>query len=198
MLRNKFEARIYASLKAKKIKFKYESEKIPYLISGHYVPDFIITTRNGKIYIETKGHFRPEAKRKMAAVKKLNPQLDIRILFYSYSKSSVKWCVKNNFPYAIGDIPNEWLWKHVLVLRWCVIHAIHYLPNRSICTATVSLATLLEVYTLEELLELNDKTEEDCLEFLVEEKFIELPKIKPLDFEWNISGHFSIVHCFLE
>ncbi len=47
----------------------------------------------------------------------------------------------------------------------------------------MSLATLLEVYTLEELLELNDKTEEDCLEFLVEENFIELPKIKPLDFE---------------
>ncbi len=106
--RNKFEARIYASLKNKKIKFKYESEKIPYLISGHYTPDFVLTTRAGKIYIETKGHFRPEAKRKMAAVKKLNPQLDIRILFYSYSKSSIKWCTKYNFPYAIGDIPDEW------------------------------------------------------------------------------------------
>ncbi len=46
-----------------------------------------------------------------------------------------------------------------------------------------SYATLLEVYTLEELLELNDKTEEDCLEFLVEEKFIKLPTIKPLDFD---------------
>lgn len=44
-------------------------------------------------------------------------------------------------------------------------------------------ATLLEVYTLEEILELNDKTEEDCLEFLVEEKFVDLPKIKPLDFD---------------
>jgi len=44
-------------------------------------------------------------------------------------------------------------------------------------------ATYLETYTLEEILELNDKTEEDCLEFLVEEKFIELPKIKPLDFD---------------
>src|SRR5258705_10719241 len=107
--RNKFEARIYASLKNKKIKFKYEGEKIPYLISGHYIPDFVLSTRTGKIYIETKGHFRPEAKRKMAAVKKLNPHLDIRILFYSYNKSSVKWCLKNGFQYAISDIPEDWL-----------------------------------------------------------------------------------------
>jgi len=109
MTRNKFDARIYASLKAKKIRFKYESEKIPYLISGHYTPDFIVTTRSGKIYVETKGHFRPEAKRKMVAVKKLNPKLDIRILFYSYNKSNEKWCIKNGFPFAIGDIPEDWL-----------------------------------------------------------------------------------------
>ena len=43
-------------------------------------------------------------------------------------------------------------------------------------------ATLLEVYTLEEILEMNDKTEEECLEFLDEEGFVELPKIKPLNF----------------
>jgi hypothetical protein len=43
--------------------------------------------------------------------------------------------------------------------------------------------TLLNVYTLEELLELNDKTTEECLEFLVEEKYIKLPTIKPLDFD---------------
>lgn len=107
--RNKFEYRIYGALKSLPVKFKYESEKIPYLISGHYIPDFIITTKTGKIYIETKGHFRPEAKRKMAAVKKLNPSLDIRILFYSYNKSYVKWCVKYGFQYAIHSIPEEWL-----------------------------------------------------------------------------------------
>lgn len=88
---------------------KYESERIPYLISGHYIPDFIITTPSGKIYIETKGHFRPESKRKMAAVKKLNPQLDIRILFYKYSKTNEKWCAKHGFVWAVGDIPEDWL-----------------------------------------------------------------------------------------
>jgi len=43
--------------------------------------------------------------------------------------------------------------------------------------------TLLEVYTLGEILELNDKTEEECLEFLVEEGYVILPKIKPLEFD---------------
>lgn len=43
--------------------------------------------------------------------------------------------------------------------------------------------TILETYSLEEILELNDKTTEDCLEFLIEEGFIQMPLIKPLDFE---------------
>ncbi len=107
--RNKFEARIYSALKTSRTRFKYESEKIPYLISGHYIPDFVITTKSGKIYIETKGHFRPEAKRKMIAVKKLNPKLDIRILFYKHSKSNEKWCTKYGFHYAYDVIPQEWL-----------------------------------------------------------------------------------------
>ena len=39
---------------------------------------------------------------------------------------------------------------------------------------------LLETYSIEEILELNDLTAEDLLEFLVEEGFVELPEIKPL------------------
>lgn len=47
----------------------------------------------------------------------------------------------------------------------------------------LSYAVLLETYTLEELLELNDLSLEDCLEFLVDEKFITLPEVTPLEFE---------------
>lgn len=107
--RNKFESRIFSELKKAKVKFKYETEKIPYLIAGHYIPDFILETKHGKIYIETKGHFRPEAKRKMVAVKRLNPTLDIRLVFYSKSIANFKWADKNGFPYAVGSIPEEWL-----------------------------------------------------------------------------------------
>ncbi len=107
--RNKFEQKLDKMLIASGIKFSYESEKIPYVIAGHYIPDFIITTPTGKLYIEAKGHFRPEAKRKMVAVKKLHPELDIRMVFYSYNKAYVRWATKNGFKYAISTIPDEWL-----------------------------------------------------------------------------------------
>ena len=71
-LRNKFEKRIYSQLSRAKVSFKYESEKIPYLLARHYIPDFIIQTKTGKIYIECKGYLRPEHKAKLIAVKKLN------------------------------------------------------------------------------------------------------------------------------
>lgn len=47
----------------------------------------------------------------------------------------------------------------------------------------MSYTTILEAYTITELLELNDKTEEECLEFLVDMKFITLPEVLPLDYE---------------
>lgn len=47
----------------------------------------------------------------------------------------------------------------------------------------MSYEVILDVYSLEEILELNDKTTEECLEFLIEEGYVNLPRIKPLDFE---------------
>ena len=108
-VRNKFETRIYQQLKDAKVPFKYESERIPYVIASHYIPDFIIRTPTGVIYIEAKGYFRPEAKRKMVAVKRQHPNLDIRIVFYSFSKRSEMWAKKNGFKYSFGTIPKEWL-----------------------------------------------------------------------------------------
>jgi predicted nuclease of restriction endonuclease-like RecB superfamily len=107
--RNKFEKKIERQLKKAKVSFKYESERIPYVIAGHYIPDFVLVTPRGKILIETKGYFRPEAKRKMVAVKKLNPQLDIRLVFYTRKASDIKWATKHGFLYGIEDIPEEWL-----------------------------------------------------------------------------------------
>lgn len=80
-----------------------------YTYSGHYTPDFVLTTKLGKIYIEAKGYFRPEDKRKIVAVKRCNPHLDIRLVFYSHNKTNVRWAEKYGFPYAIQDIPKEWL-----------------------------------------------------------------------------------------
>lgn len=46
-----------------------------------------------------------------------------------------------------------------------------------------NLATILDVYSLEDILELNDLTTEDCLSFLVENEFVTLPTITPLEFD---------------
>lgn len=43
--------------------------------------------------------------------------------------------------------------------------------------------TILQTYTLPELIELNDLSEEDVLEVLVEAGVVTLPEILPLEFE---------------
>lgn len=108
-VRNKFETRIEKQIKRAKCVYSYETEKIPYVLARHYIPDFIITTPTGKIYVECKGYFRPEAKAKMAAVKRQHPNLDVRILFYSHKEQYIRWAIKNGFKYAVESIPTEWL-----------------------------------------------------------------------------------------
>jgi predicted nuclease of restriction endonuclease-like RecB superfamily len=108
-LKNKFEKKLYKQLRKSNVVFKYESDKIPYVLSRHYIPDFTIYTRSGLVYIEAKGYLRPEHKAKMVAVKKMHPEKDIRIVFYSRNKKYIKWAEKNQFRYAIGCIPDEWL-----------------------------------------------------------------------------------------
>lgn len=107
--RNKFEEAVRKQLRRTKILFKYESEHIPYYIASHYIPDFILYTVLGKIYVECKGYLRPEDKRKLVAVKKLNPHLDIRILFYAHSEKNIRWANRQGFRWAIEKIPDEWI-----------------------------------------------------------------------------------------
>jgi hypothetical protein len=107
--RNKFEETIRRSLRKTGITFGYETERIPYIIARHYIPDFKILTPLGYVYVECKGYLRPEDKVKLAAVKRLNPRLDIRILFYEARPKQIKWAERVGFKYAVGIIPDEWL-----------------------------------------------------------------------------------------
>ena len=113
--RNDFERGIHKDLKRKKSKFKYESERFAYVLACSYTPDWVIDTPTGKIYVESKGYFRPTHKRTMVAVKKQHPELDIRILFYvpcspKQMKINERWAIRNGFRYAFGKtIPKEWL-----------------------------------------------------------------------------------------
>ncbi|HEX4851365.1 MAG TPA: hypothetical protein VFV08_11190 [Puia sp.] len=107
--RNKFERQVYNALKRARARFAYEAQKIPYVIASHYIPDFRIETTNGLVFVECKGYFRPEDKRKLFCVKRQHPEIDLRIVFYAENKKYIKWCIKNGFRYAIGKVPNEWL-----------------------------------------------------------------------------------------
>ena len=91
------------------MRFSYEGEKLPYILSRKYIPDFIIETSHGKVYVETKGYLRPEDKAKLAAIKKQYPEIDLRIVFYSFNRRYVRWAEKVKIPYAIEKIPKEWI-----------------------------------------------------------------------------------------
>ena len=94
---------------------EYEVDKIPYVIERVYNPDFTITKKCGTvIYIESKGYFDAEDRQKHLAVRKLNPDLDIRFVFYNDGKihkmSTTRysdWCTKNSFKFAIRQIPQD-------------------------------------------------------------------------------------------
>jgi len=119
LFRSKFEATIAAGLDDVEVEWSYEDERITYEIPATYVPDFPIVTPSGrKLYVETKGYFSPEDRRKMLAVKAANPELDIRLVFQkaqtriARSTRSMSYAVcaeTNGFPWADGVIPEEWL-----------------------------------------------------------------------------------------
>lgn len=121
VLRSKLELDVQNQLKkltkGTKIGVEFETATLPYTVQKKYIPDFIITRRDGTVlYIEAKGWFRSEDRAKMLAVVRDNPSLDIRMLFGKdnlISKGSStrysEWCIRHSIPYAIGKVPKEWL-----------------------------------------------------------------------------------------
>lgn len=118
--RSNFEYQVYKVLTGhipKYSKLEYEPEKIEYSITATYCPDFVITFKNREpLYLETKGYFDYEDRRKMLAVKAQYPHLDIRMIFMKDSvlgKGSKTrysdWCLKNDFKFAIKEVPADWL-----------------------------------------------------------------------------------------
>ena len=76
--RSRLEERLARWLEVNGQPFEYETLKLDYTIKAVYTPDFILP--NGVI-LEAKGYFKPEDRRKMLAVKKQHPDLDIRLVF---------------------------------------------------------------------------------------------------------------------
>ena len=113
-MRSKLEEQVADLLEEVGVEYEYESDKIQYQIEAQYIPDFKV----GDVYFEAKGSFPSDQRRKMKAVKKSNPDLDIRIIFQApYNKISknsrttyAKWAERNGFPWcAYYAIPIDWI-----------------------------------------------------------------------------------------
>lgn len=115
--RSKFEQKVAANLRERKIKFEYETEKLPFTqpASKHvYKPDFILP--NG-IICEVKGKFDNASRKKMAIVcKEYEGKKDIRMLFMrdqplqkGAKQTYGEWCDARSIPWAVGEIPQSWL-----------------------------------------------------------------------------------------
>lgn len=111
--KSRFEEEVFLASTKDGFALDYETLKIPYTISNNYIPDFILP--NG-IIVECKGYFDIKAQVKMRAVKRDNPDLDIRFVFMN-SKTKVRkgskltyadWCVRYGFPYTDKNIPVSW------------------------------------------------------------------------------------------
>ena len=115
--RSGLEVQIAEQLRKAEIDFRYELDKILYVIpaSNHeYRPDFILP--NG-IIIEGKGIFETDDRKKQLLIKQQYPHLDIRFVFSNPKAKLYKgspttyavWCDKHGFKWAAKKVPAEWL-----------------------------------------------------------------------------------------
>lgn len=128
--RSVFERNIADDMASRGIWFEYEPhylyfwKRMPGQVCLHcgsqdtaketpYLPDFRLA--NG-IYVEAKGRFTSQDRTKMLAVKRDNPDLDLRMLFlqdnwltHNKKQRYSDWCEKNGFPWAMNVIPKSWV-----------------------------------------------------------------------------------------
>lgn len=112
--RSRLEERLARWMEVNNLPFEYETLKLDYTVKAVYTPDFILP--NGVI-LECKGWLKPEDRRKMLAVKKQHPELDIRFVFQAPYNTLTKqskttyaaWAERHGFPWTIyNDIPLSW------------------------------------------------------------------------------------------
>lgn len=126
--RSGLEVSVDEQLRAAGHPFGYETEKIPYIkpsTSHKYTPDFVLSNGTKTIYVETKGIWDSDDRKKHLLIRKQHPELDIRFVF-SRSKAKIRKgslttygmiCqglgrgeFKNiTWQYADKTIPLEWL-----------------------------------------------------------------------------------------
>ena len=115
--RSGLEEIVQAELQTQGVSGEYEQHKIEYTkpaTTHNYTPDFRLP--NG-IFVETKGRFVMEDRKKHILIKEQLPNLDIRFVFQN-SKNKIRkgskttyadWCIKHGFKYADKTVPTEWI-----------------------------------------------------------------------------------------
>jgi len=113
--RSGFEARVAKLLPHGSL---YEPVRLQYTVTHNYTPDFVLP--NG-VMLEVKGWFKPSDRSKLLAVKRDNPDADIRLVFQRAnarlnrnSKTTyAEWCDKHGFPWCQWHpktgLPKQWI-----------------------------------------------------------------------------------------
>lgn len=104
-------------LESKGVKAEYEMWRVPYVVPAsnhHYTPDILLP--NG-IFVETKGLWESDDRKKHLLIREQHPDLDIRLVFsssrtkiYKGSPTSyAEFCEKHDILFADKLIPVAWL-----------------------------------------------------------------------------------------
>ena len=114
--RSRLEEQISDLLLELQVDHDYEASKIPYQIQHSYTPDFFLPNKH--IYLEAKGYWRSEDRRKIKTIREQHPDIDLRMVFQNpYLKISKKskttyaqWCERRGIPWcSYHELPLEWL-----------------------------------------------------------------------------------------
>ena len=124
--RSGFEPQIEKLLKHEAKAFgytiEYEPESFEVDVPIRYVPDFRLSSKNGKeIYIECKGYFDDQDRKKVLNFTKQYPEILYHIVFQRNNplrKGSnfryLDWCEKNGISASVGTLPED-LMKEVFL-----------------------------------------------------------------------------------
>lgn len=117
--RSGLEGRVAASLAARGVAFGYEDRELSY--GRTYVPDFTLPPGGSVDLVECKGYLPEEDRTKLLAVREANPGLRIGLVFQTPFRrlgrkgrtgtfmTYASWARKHGFPWAHGDVPDEWI-----------------------------------------------------------------------------------------
>lgn len=109
--RSGLEDRFHKQLETWRVEYEYESEQVQYVIPSRiakYTPDFKVGYSR---YIETKGKFDVEDRKKHLLIKEQHPDIDILLVFQNPNNK-----IRKNSPTTYAS----WCDKHGL--KWCGQH----------------------------------------------------------------------------